>query len=121
MAKPKFVSGINELQFSRGMQYPVAKPIELMQAVDRTAAGTLEVENQGGSIRTRPLPFRNLPKDDYDNLVIWFTTICNGAENPFTYFDEQGQSMTVLMLTSPFDFKETSYQRYSGELLLELV
>lgn len=121
MAKPKFVLGANVLQFSRGLRFPVEKPHEKLQVTDRTAGGSLQVEDLGINIKTRLLVFKNLPQADYDALCNWFDVIANGAFNSFTYYDEDGQAMTVRMLTSPFNFPETSHQRFSGELLLELV
>ncbi len=121
MANPKFVLDSNVLQFSRGMQYPVAKPMEKVQATDRTASGSLEVEDLGVNLSTRILIFKNLPLADYTALDNWFDNIANGAVNPFTYYDEDGASMTVVILTPKLDFQQTSYQKYSGELLLELV
>lgn len=121
MAYPKFELGANVLQFSRGIRYPVEKPHEKLQITDRTAGGSLQVEDLGVDIKTRLLVFKNLPQADYDALCTWFDTIANGALNPFTYYDEDGQAMTVRMLTSPFTFPETSHQRFAGELLLELV
>jgi hypothetical protein len=121
MAAPKFVLGANELQFSRGIRYPVEKPHEKLQAMDRTAGGGLQVEELGIDIRTRRLIFKNLPQVDYDALCTWYDTIADGSLNTFTYYDEDGVSMTVRMLTNPLNFAETYYQRFSGELLLEVV
>lgn len=121
MALPKFVLGASELQFSRGIQYPTSAPRERLQVVDRTAGGTLQREDLGVNIRTRPITFKNLPKADYDALVAWFDTVCEGSLYEFEYWDEDGQSMQVIMRTNPLDFKQTSYQRYAGELLLEVV
>ena len=121
MAYPRFELGANVLQFSRGIRYPVEKPHEKLQITDRTAGGSLQVEDLGVDIKTRRLIFKNLPQADYDTLCTWFDTIANGALNSFTYYDEDGQAMTVRLLSSPFNFPETSYQRFAGELLLELV
>ena len=121
MASPKFVLGANELQFSRGIRFPVSKPHEKLQVVDRTSGGDLQREELGIDIKHRRLIFKNLPQADWDPLTTWYDTICNGVENEFTYYDEDGLSMTVLMLTNPLDFLETSHQRFSGELLLEVV
>ncbi len=121
MAAPRFVLGADQLQFSRGIRYPVSKPHEKSQATDRTAGNTLQVEDLGIDIRTRRLVFRNLPQADYDALVTWYDTICEGAINEFTYYDEDEVSMTVVMLTNVLDFPETSYQKFAGELLLEVV
>ena len=121
MAAPKFILGGNSLQFSRGIRFPVEKPHEKMQVFDRTAAGTMQIEELGVNIHTRRLIFRNLPQADYDALRTWYDTIAAGALNSFTYQDEDGSWMTVRIITNPLNFQETSYQRFSGELLLELV
>ncbi len=121
MANPQFVLGANELQFSRGLKYPVSKPHEKIQVVDRTAGGTLQVEDLGIDIHTRPLVFKSLPLADYTALRNWYDNICDGAKNIFTYYDERESDFTVRMLTNPIDFPETFYQKYSGELLLEVV
>lgn len=121
MAKPKFTLGANELQFSNALVFPLRKPHEKTQVIDRTAGGTLQVEDLGVDIHTRVLPFRRLPQTDYDNLRTWYDTICDGAKNSFTYTDEDSNALTVRMLTNPLKFPETSHQRFSGELLLEIV
>ena len=119
--KPKFVLGSNVLQFSRGIQYPVARPVEKLQVVDRTGGGSLQVEELGVTIGTFPIVFKGLPLADYQALKTWHGTIANGAANPFTYYDEEGTAWTVRLLTAKLDFQETSFQRFSGELLLEVV
>lgn len=121
MAKPKFTLGANELQFSRGLVYPVRKPHEKGQVIDRTAAGTPQVEDLGINIHRRYLTFKNLPQADYDALRTWYDSICNGAYNSFIYTDENGNAMTVRMVTNPLEFQEDYYQRFSGELILEVV
>lgn len=121
MAAPKFVLGGNTLQFSRGIRYPVEKPHEKLQVIDRTAGGSLQIEELGIDIRTRRLIFRNLPQADYDALCTWYDTIGDGSLNSFTYYDEDGNTMTVRMLTNPLNFAETFNQRFAGELLLEVV
>jgi len=121
MANPKFVLGGDTLQFSRGLLYPVSKPHAKIQVTDRTAGGSLQVEDLGIDVHTRRLQFKNLPQADYDGLINWNDVICDGAKNSFTYHDEDENTMTVVMLTNPIDFQETYHQRFSGELLLEVV
>lgn len=121
MAAPRFVLGADELQFTRGLRYPVAKPSKAVQAVDRTGAGTLQVETLGANIRTRVLIFKNMPMADYTALVNWFETIAQGAANPFTYYDEDENAMAVVIASPALEFPQTAYQRYSGSLLLEVV
>lgn len=120
MAAIRFELGANVLQFSKGIQYPVQKPVEKLQVVDRTGGGSLQVEDLGVVISQFPIVFKNLPLDDYNGLMYWHDQICNGAEHKFTYYDEEGNPHTVTCLTSKIDFPQTSYQRYSGELLLEV-
>jgi len=121
MAYPKFELGASELQFSRGLLYPVVKPHAKVQATDRTAGGTLQVEDLGVDIHTRQLTFKSLPQADFDALRTWYDSICDGARNTFTYYDEDGNDYTVRMLTNPLDLEETYHQRFSGKLLLEVV
>lgn len=121
MAYPKFELGLNVLQFTRGIRYPVEKPHEKLQVSDRSAGGALQVEELGIDIHTRRLVFRNLPLEDYEALISWYNSMANGVMNSFTYYDEDGVAMTVRMLTNPLNFPQTSYQRFAGELLLEVV
>ncbi len=121
MAYPKFVLGAATLQFSRGIRYPVSRPVEKIQVIDRTGGGSLQVEDLGVTIKTFPIVFRGLPLEDYQALKTWHNTIANGAANPFTYFDEEGIAHTVRLLTTTIDFPETAYHRFAGELLLEVV
>ncbi|MBU0665345.1 MAG: hypothetical protein KJ990_12490 [Proteobacteria bacterium] len=95
--------------------------MEKIQVMDRTASGALQVEELGVTIRSFPIVFKGLPLADYQALVTWHDSIANGAENNFTYYDEDGVAHTVKMLTLVLNFKQTSYQRYAGELLLEVV
>ena len=121
MAAIRFELGANSLQFSKGIQYPVQKPVEKSQVMDRTGGGEWQVEDLGVTIRQFPIVFKGLPLADYNNLLIWHDQICNGAEHNFTYYNEVGQPSLVKCLTPKINFPETSYQRHSGELLLEVV
>lgn len=118
---PRFVLGANELQFSKGIRYPVARPVEKVQVIDRTGSGALQVEDLGVAIKTFPIVFKSLPEADYQALRVWHNIIANGAANVFTYYDEAGAAWQVRMLTTTLQFTETSYQRFAGELLLEVV
>jgi hypothetical protein len=121
MANPKFVLGAATLQFSRGIRYPLPKPIEVMQVRDRDAGGGLQVEDLGITIRRRTLSFKNLPLADYTAATDWFENIAQGALNPFVYHDENGATMEVLWTSSVYDFQETAYQKFSGTIELEVV
>lgn len=119
--KPKFVSGGTTLQFSKGLRYPLRKPVQLAQVTDRTAAGTLQVEDLGQATRSRFLTFTRLPLGDYQALVDFFENTAVGAMNTFTYYDEEGQDMTVRWLGSIYDFQQDRYQQFSGTIELEVV
>lgn len=121
MAHPKFVLDSNIIQFSRGMQYPVERPLEVAQSIDRTASGTVEVESLGPRINTRPLVFKNLPDEDYEALRNWYDSIADGASNVFTFYDEDGVGMAVRIMSPRIAFKKTANGRWSGEVLLEVV
>ncbi len=119
--KPRFVLGAQQIQFSKGIRYPVNKPAERLQAVSRSAGGSTRTEDLGITIRSRILRFKNLPVADWLALCDWYDNIVYGAGLEFTYYDEIGESMLVIMRSNPADFSETSYQRYAGELELEVV
>lgn len=119
MANPFFNLGANTLTFSKGPDYPVAAPMEQLQVIDRTAAGTLEVETLGAIIKTLPLSFSNLTQTDYDNLVYWFEVIASGAANVFIYSDVDENDFFVRWVNQ-FNFTENK-AGYSGRIELEIV
>ncbi len=120
MAAIRFELGEEVLLFSKGIQYPVQKPVERMQVVDRTGGGELQGEDLGVTIRQFLIKFKGLPLADYNALLYWHDQVCNGIEHEFTYYDENLTPSTVKMLTTKIDFRETSYQRFTGSLLLEV-
>lgn len=121
MAAVRFELGADVLQFSRGIQYPVKKLVEQQQILDRTAGGSWQVEELGGEISQFPIRFKGLPQADYDNLRAFHKNVIMAAANNFTYYDEEGVGWTVKCLTTKINFPQTSYHRYTGELLLEVV
>ena len=121
MAKITFTKGVDSLAFTYNNQFPVSRPVEKFQVVDRTADGTLQVEDLGVDVERRELVFKFMPQADYDALVTWFNTTCNGAAETFTFTDERSNGMTVRMLTTVLDFRETQWQQYEGTLELEVI
>lgn len=115
----KFDFGAFELQFQEGASYPAPRPIEKLQVVDRTAAGTLQIEKLGITLRRRVLTFIDMSKTDHDGLKDWFDNVANGAENTFTFIDERGFSGEVKIIDNVFDFEETDFELFSGSLTLE--
>lgn len=120
MANPQFSLGANVLAFTTGLKYPVRSPIEALQATDRTAAGTLQVETFGIKRQRFEMRFRNMPAADYAALQTWFDTICDGAGETFTYTDSDSVAHTVRLITNPLDFSE-GVTGFEGVLMLEEV
>lgn len=120
MAKPRFVKDTDQLNFSRGLQFPLVKIMEKMQAIERSAGGDMHVEDLAPSRTRFPLKFKKIPEGDYNQLVNWFDTIANGAMVPFTFFDEDGRQYTIRIVSDKLNFPEVQHQRYSGELLVEM-
>jgi hypothetical protein len=114
-----FTLGTNVLTLTSGITYPVRAPREQVQAIDRTAAGALEVESLGTLIKRLTLGLRNQSAADYGALVNWFDIIAAGAANSFTYTDPAGADH-VVRWTNGFNFTEGK-AGWSGSIELEVV
>ena len=121
MANLKFVLGTDELEFTRGVRYPISAPSRARQAMIMTAAGVPIRQRLGANTRRRKIVFQDLPSSLYAALLEWFEDIAQGATNEFTYFDEEGYSMGVIITTPEINFPLTGYQRHAGELELMVV
>lgn len=119
MPNPIFTLGADTFTFSKGINYPVQAPREQIQAIDRTAAGTLEVETLGAIIKRLTISFSNLPAADYSAARNWFDSIAQGAANSFTYTDMESIDHTVRWINQ-FNFTETK-AGYNGTIELEEV
>jgi hypothetical protein len=117
----KFELGANVLTFELGGSYPEEKPLEKVQIVDRTAAGTLTGESLGVDFTQRRLIFEAMSKTDHDALKNWFDTIANGAENTFEFTDEASVVADVRIISPTFNFRQVTHQIYAGDMLLEYV
>lgn len=115
----KFVYEGNTLQFEDGAEYPATRRAELMQVQDRTAAGTLQVEDLGIAINSRVLYFTLMTKNDYDALIDWYLNIVNGASKVFEFTDEYGIVRNAIIIDSFLEFNEVSLNRYSGQFTVE--
>ncbi len=115
----KFILGANTLTFEEGADYPASRPVEKAQAIDRTDAGTTEVEKLGPDIARRTLEFNEMSETDYLGLKNWWETIADGAINPFEFEDEKGDVGTIIILTPVYDFPEVFHKLYSGSMLVE--
>lgn len=114
-----FTLGSNVLTLSSGITYPVRAPREQVQAIDRTAAGGLEVETLGILLKRLTLGLRNQSAADYASLVNWFDTIAAGAANSFTYTDPDSEDHLVRWVNN-FNFVE-NLAGFSGTIELEVV
>jgi hypothetical protein len=119
MANPQFTLGANSYSFSKAPVYPVRAPRQRVQAIDRTAAGGLQVESLGAGINRRVMAFRNLPAADYAGLISWFDTIANGAANAFAVTDEDSNSYSARWVNG-FNFEEDK-AGYTGSIELEII
>ena len=117
----RFDFGAFELQFEEGGSYPATRPIEKQQIIDRTAAGELQTEELGRTLRRRTLNFVDMSKVDHDALENWFDNVANGAENAFDFTDERGFTGEVKFIDNTFDFQETDFELFSGSLTVEYI
>ena len=121
MSNPKFSkAGQSDIELDGYVNYPLRRPREKVQVTDRTAGGTLQVEDLGVGIRRFPLDLVLLDQTTRDALVSWWDIISDGAYNTFTYTDEDGTEYTVRLLTNPMDLPEDPPGRFTGSLLLEV-
>lgn len=121
MANPTFTLGADSISFSSNIGFPGRRTQERIQAIDRTAGGTLVVEDLGSTVSKRILYFPDLSSSDMTELIQWHNSIANGAANTFTYTDEDGSSMTVRLMTNPLGFEEFHTDHYRGQLVLEVI
>lgn len=117
----KFELGSDVLEFEAGAEYPARRPVELYQIKDRTAAGTLQIEKLGITIRSRVLTFTLMPIEDYDKLINWFVNIVNGGQKSFIFTDERGAEGEVKITDDIIDFPEVDFEIFSGTLTLEYI
>ena len=122
MAIPKFTLGGNELLFPLGVQTPGNEPVRKIQALDRTAAGGLQVESFGVTTREIVLVFRGMDKaTTFASLEVWFDTISDGALNEFVYTDGDSVAHTVQIISPALNFTEAEPGLMEGSLTLEEV
>lgn len=116
----KFVSGINTLEFGRGGNYSAPRPVEIVQAKERSASGIPHVESFGVLLQSRTINFDSIPLEEYVELLNWFVNVANGQENNFYFFDERNDMFVVSFSASTLNLPETSYRRFSGAVVLEI-
>ena len=121
MAAPQFQkTGYSTITLSK-VVFPVGRPQTVVQVVERTAGGVLQVENLGVVINQRVIPLRRLTDAEILALRTWHSTAAAGALNTFTYVDEDGDSHTVRWVDDTLDAPETSEGRHEATITLEIV
>lgn len=121
MAAPQFQkSGYSTITLSK-VVFPLRRPQTIIQVVERTAGGTLQVENLGVTINTRVLPMARLTDAEVLALRTWHSTAAAGAVNTFTFVDEDEMSHTVQWIDDTLDAPENMEGRHSAEITLEIV
>ena len=117
----KFEYNGDVLEFIDGSDYPAKSTTELFQVQDRTAAGTVQIENLGITTGTRTLNFTLMTTSDYNMLMDWFLYTVNGGEKEFNFTDEYGITKPVRFISDKMEFTETYHNRHSGRVILEYV
>lgn len=113
-------SGETPIDFGASIRYPVEKPQQAVQATDRTAGGTLVVENLGVYTQRRVLQLVGLSAAVVLSLRNWHQNIAVGAANEFTYVDESGSSNTVVWVDDEFNPLLNNNDTYSAVINLEV-
>lgn len=122
MSIPYFQLAANQLFFPNGVQAPGNEPLRKIQATDRTAGGTLKVENLGITTNQIMLVFSAMDKfPTYRDLKNWFDNISNGATVSFTYVDHFANSYSVIWLDDILNFSEFEPGYMQGQILLEVI
>lgn len=122
MSVPYFELAANKLYFPRGVQLPGNEPKRKIQATDRTAGGTLQVENLGVTTNQILLALNVVDKlPTYRDLKNWFDNISDGAANSFSYVDTDAISHNVRWLDDVLNFSEFEPGYMQGQILLEVV
>lgn len=116
----KFFTDEVEFVFENPSQYPSRSPVEMMQVSDRTAAGTLRVETYAKPIKKRVLNFIDMSLYDYQGLLNFYLNVVNGMEIKFSFEDERESIFSVSFQDRIINFQETSFNRFSGSITLEI-
>jgi len=113
-------SGYSDLTLNK-VVYGLDRPQRRVQVMDRTAGGTLQVEDLGITIKTRVLPQRKLTDAEISDQRTWHETNLGGASETFTYIDEDSTSHTARWIDDTLSAPETSEGRHSATITLEIV
>jgi len=99
----------------------VERPQEVIQVVERTAGGELQVENLGITVSRRRLVLNGLSATVFADLKTWHSDVAVGALNEFYYDDENGSANLVRWIDDTLNMPEYFGGKYSVEITLEIV
>jgi|GEM_PF-3768525 len=106
--------------FSRNPEQGAVYACEFFQPVDRSGGGSLYIYNKGIFPEdTIVLSWPSISSADKAALDSFIRTVAVGAVNVFTYYDHNGASHAVRLMTPKPEFTER-YGRFAVRLLLRI-
>ena len=117
----RFDLGSDSVVFTQDASNPAGRNLEFYQAIDRTAAGTLQVETLGISVESRELVFDAMPLVDYTAVKTFLEDVAVGAANAFLFTDELDDEYSVRCTSSFFNASEFHVGRFAVTMTLEYV
>ena len=120
MPSPQFSKiGVTTLVFSRGDLFPSRTPESYNQVWSESEAKVVRVATISPPVIWYALHFANLPLADYTALRNWPRhALILGRAYTFTYTDVNAIAFTVRWWHDTFEMPQTSYQRYSVDIML---
>lgn len=112
---------IGSVDFTVNPDYGLAKPKRPRQPMDMTDGGTPYYYDKGVTEQFIKLPFKDMPKVDYDAMNDFFENVTNWKEHSFTYWDENGASYTALLESDELGWPLTGFESYTGTLKLRIL
>lgn len=119
MSHVHLISGANSLRL-RGLIYPQKDELELGLAMGMSGGGEVYVSQKGVPMLTLVRSFAGIRDEDYDTLRDWYTDVCEGPRNPFSFVDGDGSTRTVRWINSLRDWQRDASNRWSGFMRLHV-
>lgn len=118
--KPVFTLDENVLTFSQFFEVQ-SNPVQLTQAMERTAGNVLHVEKLGQPVIRHRVDLKQIDYLEFSSLQSWYMDIADGAVNSFTLTDNWGYSYTVVWIDGTMNFRPDQHDLWSGSITLEEV
>jgi len=100
-------------------QYPSGAKSELIQVKERSASGVPHTEDYNVEINEMSFSFVDMKELIYLALVDFHLNVVLGMSEEFTLDDDKGNSYTVNFTSPIIDFKNTSFELWSGKFNVE--